>query len=262
MKKNKLRNILVISLAMTGVLQLGQEISAQAVTTVTGVGPGSPGQVVVDSSGKVIKDDRPGVDEATINEENKYRLGLLHGKGYYSNPEKESYYQTMSNGAHYNMQSCFRFTNSQGKPYTGMYKDTGTSVWYVLDENGFNYIGSDPSNQRPFAWKDGKLYTDEIRCLLASSNVNFDVDGNIYVCRRVDLEGATAVEVYVNEWIPMYGSSEGEIWYRSNDKGICYKNQWFHDTDGKWYYFDKNGWMVRNATVNGYWIGADGVWRG
>ncbi|NAS19009.1 hypothetical protein GND98_014300 [Clostridium butyricum] len=30
--------------------------------------------------------------------------------------------------------------------------------------------------------------------------------------------------------------------------------------DGKWYYFDSEGKMVKNTTVNGYKIGADGVW--
>lgn len=30
--------------------------------------------------------------------------------------------------------------------------------------------------------------------------------------------------------------------------------------DGKWYYFDNEGKMVKNTTINGYKIGADGVW--
>ncbi|NAS19006.1 hypothetical protein GND98_014285 [Clostridium butyricum] len=30
--------------------------------------------------------------------------------------------------------------------------------------------------------------------------------------------------------------------------------------NGKWYYFDENGRMLTNTVVNGYKIGADGVW--
>lgn len=58
-----------------------------------------------------------------------------------------------------------------------------------------------------------------------------------------------------NEW-----QKEGDSWYRSNAEGIAYQNEWFKDTDGKWYYFGNDCKMVTNKLVNGYWIGADGVW--
>lgn len=30
--------------------------------------------------------------------------------------------------------------------------------------------------------------------------------------------------------------------------------------DGKWYYFNQQGWMLSNTTINGYTLGADGAW--
>ena len=77
---------------------------------------------------------------------------------------------------------------------------------------------------------------------------------------------------YSNEW--MRGR-----WYTKNGsktykyKGSWKKNSkgsWFGDTsgwyakkqwqkiDGDWYYFDSKGYMVTNAWVKGYWIGANG----
>ncbi|WP_294156217.1 hypothetical protein [uncultured Clostridium sp.] len=51
--------------------------------------------------------------------------------------------------------------------------------------------------------------------------------------------------MHFNEW-----QKEGNDWYRSNAEGIAYQNEWFKDTDGKWYYFGNDCKMVRNKLIN------------
>lgn len=49
-------------------------------------------------------------------------------------------------------------------------------------------------------------------------------------------------------------------WYYQNDDGSYQKNGWFQDGDGKWYYFDANGYMLTNTiTPDGYQVGSDGA---
>lgn len=49
-------------------------------------------------------------------------------------------------------------------------------------------------------------------------------------------------------------------WYYQNDDGSYQKNGWFQDGDGKWYYFDANGYMLANTTTpDGYQVGSDGA---
>lgn len=52
--------------------------------------------------------------------------------------------------------------------------------------------------------------------------------------------------------------------WRQNDTGCWYTegNSWatgWRNIDGKWYYFDSNGYMVKNTTIEGYTLGADGA---
>lgn len=52
-------------------------------------------------------------------------------------------------------------------------------------------------------------------------------------------------------------------WYYQNDDGSYQKNGWFQDRDGKWYYFDANGYMLANTTTpDGYQVGNDGAMIG
>lgn len=52
---------------------------------------------------------------------------------------------------------------------------------------------------------------------------------------------------------------EGDIWYYLDENGIM-KTGW-QQIKEKWYYFDSNGVMVTNTTMDGYYIGTDGVWE-
>jgi len=52
-------------------------------------------------------------------------------------------------------------------------------------------------------------------------------------------------------------SSNNGWWYAEGNSWVTGWKQ----IDGNWYYFNKNGYMVRNTTLTGgYRLGADGVW--
>ena len=50
-------------------------------------------------------------------------------------------------------------------------------------------------------------------------------------------------------------------WWFGDDFGWYAKNQW-QKIDGKWYFFDKEGYMEANAYRQGYYLKANGAWDG
>lgn len=117
-----------------------------------------------------------------------------------------------------------------------------------MDKDGFwlKDIGA-----RQFVWDNGKQCAD----FLVTSGANYnETDGKNYLGKETTKDNATITYLTVNNW-----QRCGDAWYRSNEKGICYQNRWYKDTDGKWYYFDNNCQMVTSKLVDGYWIDASGV---
>lgn len=51
----------------------------------------------------------------------------------------------------------------------------------------------------------------------------------------------------------------GNEWYYFDSSGAM-KTGWLQDPSGKWYYLKESGVMAKNTTINGYKIGADGVY--
>ena len=50
-------------------------------------------------------------------------------------------------------------------------------------------------------------------------------------------------------------------WRYVKDNGQYAANEWITDTDGKWYCFDKNGYMYSEIiTPDGFYVDANGVW--
>ena len=47
-------------------------------------------------------------------------------------------------------------------------------------------------------------------------------------------------------------------WYKLSGGGYC-ANTWFQDSDSKWYYFNKYGYMVAEQWIGDYYLGADGA---
>ena len=47
-------------------------------------------------------------------------------------------------------------------------------------------------------------------------------------------------------------------WYYLN-KGGAIKTGWFQDTNGKWYYLDSTGKMIKDSTIDGFKLGSNGI---
>ena len=122
--------------------------------------------------------------------------------------------------------------------------------WLVLDENGC--LRRNPMKPQ-FAWLNGYYSADFLNNGIGP---NHDPStNNWYLTDITTVQGAELKYIVFNKW-----QGYGGVWYRSNAEGVCYKNQWFQDTDGKWYYFNDKCQMVTNTSIDGYWIGSDGVW--
>ena len=52
-------------------------------------------------------------------------------------------------------------------------------------------------------------------------------------------------------------------WKFKQEDGTYLTNSWRQDSNGKWYYLNEDGWMLKNAnTPDGYHVDANGVWDG
>lgn len=50
-------------------------------------------------------------------------------------------------------------------------------------------------------------------------------------------------------------------WKYQNDDGSYQQNGWYQDTDGKYYYFNQDGYMLANTTTpDGYTVDSSGAW--
>ena len=240
MAKKKYSKLLAAGLAVTGAVQVSTSVPANA------LGPGSAGQTVIKSED--IKKDRL---ERTTKDTGTY---IEFKKGDVTNlgldPNREMHNETSAGGRRFS-----RYTHEDGTPYTGLYKSiTGTDGysgnWYVLDENG--YYMRDPMKPQ-YAWIDGKLCADFLNYNGPCYN---DAEGKYYLGHETGRDGGSITYMVFNDWV-----NNGSTWYRSDEKGVAYRNQWFKDpSTGKWYYFGDDCKMVRNKLVDGYYIGADGVW--
>lgn len=88
------------------------------------------------------------------------------------------------------------------------------------------------------------------------SRVNGSLQGHLADCTVSGTIG-TVYDVqtsYTGYWTK-YGT---QYWHYADSNNQLVKG--WKQIDGKWYYFDENGRMVTNTTINGYKIGADGVW--
>ena len=64
-------------------------------------------------------------------------------------------------------------------------------------------------------------------------------------------------------WDPTYQlswKSNSTGWWVEDVSGWWPSNSWLK-IDGYWYYFNSSGYMVTSQYIDGYWIGADGVYR-
>ena len=251
-KTSKYKQLLATGLAVAGVAQTGV-VKANAATweiigeTTYGQGPLSEGQKVTSWQ----------ENEAYHKKHTNYDLGIWihHTKDSKTiQTEADKNREIVSNIGDSTSRLFSRYTNDKGEPYTGLYlsknSETGSPIkWMVLDRDG---CYRRDVNLPQFAWLNGKLSAD---FLLNETGLNYNDANNRFYLTKVDYSNGIFKYVAFNEW-----QKEGDDWYRSNEEGIAYQNEWFKDTDGKWYYFGNDCKMVRNKLVNGYWIGEDGVW--
>jgi hypothetical protein len=235
MMKGRFKSIIIAGVTASTVLQC---IPAMAVTGVGG--PGSPNakKLIYSEDGDII---------GTTDSLGAYCLESKGSANLVNADPNMSWYTDIKSGF-----TIDRYTDEDGDPYTGLYQPHrfgSPDTWKVLDKDGF--WRRDHSIQN-YAWDNGNMAADFVT---ESGPNSTSFDDNYYLGMDSSKDGSTIYYVVLDDWYEYNADS----WYRSNEKGICYRNQWFKDKDGRWYYFNDSCKMVKSKLVDGYWIDADGV---
>ena len=135
----------------------------------------------------------------------------------------------------------------------GWYQDEGG--WHYIMKNGY-YAGA--------TWiqdTDGKGYYINIGTYMETDDITPD---GYYVDANGVWDGnASTINNKVNlgpgvskGWEPVDTG-----WKFKQEDGSYLTNSWKQDTNGKWYYLNEDGWMLKDTTTpDGFYVGADGVW--
>lgn len=158
--------------------------------------------------------------------------------------------------------------DANGWMLTGWFKDkTG---WHFADSTGavkhdgwLSYGGS------WYFFVNGKMAEDA----LVMQNVDsWDVVLGEELAQVSDDDRFSSTWYYVGKdgkmatgWVhpaDMNDDAGNPIWmYCLPVNGRVVRDAWVQ-TGGNWYYLLGNGFMVRNANINGYWVNDDGIWSG
>ncbi len=236
MAKKRYKSILATGLAVAGAVQMGMITDANAAP----------------NTGKVTSWQEA---EEAVNSKLDSTKTFYTVKGKSEKPSPDWNKEIVLDYAGSTNDTFYRVTQEDGTPYTGLYlsknSENGAPMeWLVLDENGC--LRRNPMKPQ-FAWLNGYYSADFLNNGIGP---NHDPStNNWYLTDITTVQGAELKYIVFNKW-----QGYGGVWYRSNAEGVCYKNQWFQDTDGKWYYFNDKCQMVTNTSIDGYWIGSDGVW--
>ena len=135
----------------------------------------------------------------------------------------------------------------------------------ICDEEGWYYFGSNGKMYKDAAKKkiNGKYYYFNMAALMA---VNTDTPDGYHVDENGVWDGnaSTVVKETVN-----LGPGVATGWepvdigwkFRLSD-GSYLTNSWKQDPDGKWYYLNEDGWMLKDTTTpDGFYVDENGVWQ-
>lgn len=137
----------------------------------------------------------------------------------------------------------------------GWFQDT--DGWRYIQKNGYYLANS------WFQDTDGKYYYFNMAALMA---VNTDTPDGYHVDENGVWDGnaSTVVKETVNlgpgvatGWEPV------DIgWKFRQSDGSYLTNSWKQDPDGKWYYLNEDGWMLKDTTTpDGFYVDENGVWQ-
>lgn len=148
------------------------------------------------------------------------------------------------------------YVNSNGEKtgyIPGWYQDEGG--WHYILKNGYYAEAT---------WiqdTDGKWYYINIGTYMETDDITPD---GYYVDANGVWDGnASTINNKVNlgpgvskGWEPVDTG-----WKFKQEDGSYLTNSWKQEQDGKWYYLNEDGWMLKDTTTpDGFYVDADGVW--
>ena len=151
------------------------------------------------------------------------------------------------------------YVNSDGEKVSympGWYKDG--NYWRYIQKNGYYLANS---------WyqdTDGKYYYFNMGAVMA---VNTTTPDGYYVDENGVWDGnastVAAAEKNLGPGVDKGWEPIDKGWKFKQEDGTYLTNAWRQDSNGKWYYLNEDGWMLKDAnTPDGYHVGADGVYDG
>lgn len=151
------------------------------------------------------------------------------------------------------------YVNSDGEKVSympGWYKDG--DYWRYIQKNGYYLANS---------WyqdTDGKYYYFNMGAVMA---VNTTTPDGYYVDENGVWDGNTstvaAAEKNLGPGVDKGWEAIDKGWKFKQEDGTYLTNAWRQDSNGKWYYLNEDGWMLKDAnTPDGYHVGTDGVYDG
>ena len=151
------------------------------------------------------------------------------------------------------------YVNSDGEKVSympGWYKDG--NYWRYIQKNGYYLANS---------WyqdTDGKYYYFNMGAVMA---VNTTTPDGYYVDENGVWDGnastVAAAEKNLGPGVDKGWEPIDKGWKFKQEDGTYLTNAWRQDSNGKWYYLNKDGWMLKDTnTPDGYHVDANGVWDG
>ena len=137
----------------------------------------------------------------------------------------------------------------------GWYQDAGG--WHYILKNG-RYAGA--------TWiqdTDGKWYYMNIGTYMETDDITPD---GYYVDANGVWDGKPSTQKNTVNLGPGMAKGWEPIdtgWKFKQEDGTYLTNSWHQDPDGKWYYLNEDGWMLKDQTTpDGYYVDSNGVWNG